>query len=252
MASRWAYEALAVTQFRKNKYEKPFFWLNHKNSEATWKRDYWLPELRNQLDFITNYSNDSTLKEEVEYAYKTLSNEITKEEKLYNPADNFVCDGCHELIASRSITNDSKEPLILYFKQLREIYKQEANQALKAINDKVVELGPDTVMYLKKMYFNDALSDFATNRNDLTKIINYENKLIQKSDPIYKIPKNSSFFNAHFYAPVKVAFGQKIDTMIANITVIWLMTALLTITLYFDLFRILIEGVTKLTLRFKR
>lgn len=252
MASRWAYEALAVTQFRKNKYEKPFFWLNHKKSEAIWKRDYWLPELRNQLDYITNYSSDSSLNEKVEYAYKTLSNEITKEEQLYNPADNFVCEGCHELIDSRSINNKNKEPFVKYFKQLREIYKVEANEALKAINDKVIELGPDNVLKIKELHFNDALNDFATNRNDLTKIINYKNKLVQKSDPIYNIPLNKPFFGAHFYAPVKVLFGKKIDTIVANIAVTWLMTIILSITLYFDFFRKLIEGTTNLILRFKR
>jgi ABC-type multidrug transport system ATPase subunit len=250
MASRWAYEALAVTQFRKNRYEKPFFWLNHKKSEAIWKRDYWLSELRNQLDFITNYSGDKELEDKVEYAYKTLSNEIKKEEKLYNPADNFVCEGCHELIEQRAINNENKEPFSRYFKQLREIYKTEANQALKAVNDKVIELGPDKVKDLKIKYYNDALNDFATNRNDLTKIINYKQQLIQKSDPIYNIPRNNSFFRAHFYAPVKVLFGQKVDTLIANVLVLWLMTVILVITLYFDFFRKLIEGVSNFS--FKR
>lgn len=252
MASRWAYEALAVTQFRKNNYEKPFFWLNHKKSESTWKRDYWLPELKNQLDFITNYYEDKSLNESVEYAYITLSNEIKKEEALYNPADNFVCGGCHELIDQRAITKDNKESFDLYFKQLREIYKSESNQALNAVNEKVIELGPEKVKELKMDYYNDALNDFATNRNDLTKIINFNHQLIQKSDPIYNIPRKNAFFKAHFYAPVKILFGNKIDTFIANILMLWLMTFILTITLYFDFFRKLIEGVSNFSFKFKR
>lgn len=252
MASRWAYEALAVTQFRKNAYEKPLFWLNHKRSEALWKRDYWLPELRNQLDYITNHGQNPEQSQRLEYAYKTLSNEIKKEERLYNPADNFVCVGCHELIEQRAITVENKENFDRYFKQLREIYKKEANQAMKAVNDKIVELGPENVRLLKSKYFNDALNDFVTNRNDLTKIINYRQQLVQKSDPIYNIPRNSSFFKAHFYAPVKLFFGIKIDTFIANIMVLWMMTLILMITLYFDFFRKLIEGASRISLRKKR
>ena len=45
-----------------------------------------------------------------------------------------------------------------------------------------------------------------------------------------------------FYAPSKNLFGFKLDTFSANVLVIWLMTILLTITLYFDVLRKLIEN----------
>ena len=41
MASRWAYEALAVTQFKDNKYEKKFFKYDKQMSFANWKKDQW-------------------------------------------------------------------------------------------------------------------------------------------------------------------------------------------------------------------
>lgn len=249
MASRWAYEALAVTQFKDNRYEKPFFWTNVKRSEASWKRDYWLPEVRNQLDFIINYQDEAEREQEVEIAYKTLKNEILKEQSLYDPSLNFICDGCIELIDERAIRDDNTKSFTTYFKQLREIYKKEANEALEERNQIVKSIGTEKVQELKKKYYNDALNDFATNRNDLTKIINYNNNLIQKSEPIYNLPRDRTFFNSHFYAPVKKLFGKKISTLSANILVLWLMTFILTITLYFDFFRFVIEGIPRL---FKR
>jgi hypothetical protein len=50
------------------------------------------------------------------------------------------------------------------------------------------------------------------------------------------MPYNSSFFGAHFYAPAKNLFGRFIDTFYANLLVLWGMTILLAICLFFDIF----------------
>ena len=50
MASRWAYEALAVTQFKENPYEREFYAFDQRMKTANWKKDLWLSELRNHLD----------------------------------------------------------------------------------------------------------------------------------------------------------------------------------------------------------
>ncbi len=45
MVSRWAYEALAVTQFRDNPYERYFYELDRLESIANYKQVYFIPEL---------------------------------------------------------------------------------------------------------------------------------------------------------------------------------------------------------------
>ena len=42
---------------------------------------------------------------------------------------------------------------------------------------------------------------------------------------------------AHFYAPVKIIGNRSVDTLWFNIMVIWLMSVILYITLYFDVIR---------------
>ena len=49
MASRWAYEALTVTQFKDNKYEKKFFKYDKEMSFANWKKDQWESNLDTKL-----------------------------------------------------------------------------------------------------------------------------------------------------------------------------------------------------------
>jgi hypothetical protein len=102
---------------------------------------------------------------------------------------------------------------------------------------------------MKDRYTNDALSDFVKDKNEMNKIIELDNHLIQKADPIYLSPEN---FRAHFYAPEKKIFGVYIDTFWVNIAVIWLMSFVLSITLYFDALKNLIDGLEKVFEKFKK
>jgi hypothetical protein len=81
--------------------------------------------------------------------------------------------------------------------------------------------------------YNESLEDFVTNKNDLKKIVEADGELIQKQNPVFLDP-SGGFFNAHYYAPSKVLFGQRISTLSANVLVIWLMTAALAALLAFD------------------
>jgi hypothetical protein len=55
-------------------------------------------------------------------------------------------------------------------------------------------------------------------------------------DPEYKLIK------AHFYSPTKMVFGVKISTFIVNVIVLWVMTLLLYIALYFRLLKKLLDS----------
>ena len=66
--------------------------------------------------------------------------------------------------------------------------------------------------------------------------------LIQKTDPIYADPTGSSF-RSHFFAPRKKVGGKYFDTYWVNSAVIWLMSILLIATLYFDVFKKILDGL---------
>jgi heme O synthase-like polyprenyltransferase len=46
-----------------------------------------------------------------------------------------------------------------------------------------------------------------------------------------------SFIRAHFYAPTKKVFGVRVDTFAVNVVVLWLMTIMFYIILYFRLLK---------------
>jgi hypothetical protein len=47
---------------------------------------------------------------------------------------------------------------------------------------------------------------------------------------------------AHFYAPEKQLFGVRVDTYIVNVLVLWVMTFLLYLALYFRLIKKILDS----------
>ncbi|MCH8319311.1 MAG: hypothetical protein IIA88_12620 [Bacteroidetes bacterium] len=93
----------------------------------------------------------------------------------------------------------------------------------------------------KDRYTNDALSDLLVNKKELNKYIVVKGEIIQLADPIYLDPQQP-MIRAHFFAPRKKLFGTYYDTFWVNLLVIWMMSLVLVITLYFNLFRKFIDS----------
>ena len=77
------------------------------------------------------------------------------------------------------------------------------------------------------------------------RIIEKDGKLVQKIYPIYKDPDpvHSVDFDAQFYMPSKHFLNRNVDTLYFNMSVIWSMTIVLIITLYFEVLRKVIDGL---------
>tara|TARA_B110001452_G_scaffold164131_1_gene136888 strand:- start:338 stop:1987 length:1650 start_codon:yes stop_codon:yes gene_type:complete len=283
MASRWAYEALTVVQFKDNEYEKRFFKFDKKMSFANWKKDQWESNLDSKLtNFYRTALKEYPLHTEIDKAKRDgqiIINEIRKEIKNFNSSNLYSDQEVEKLLLTIKNNNMEKEDYLAlhnYLTSIRDYYMKQYNKASNAKDEILVhETDPDTTFirklrslkkektisskeyrsyknlmsYLKKYHFqkfknsysNHSLEDFATNSNSLTFITEDENGLIQKSDPIYLDPVNNKYFGAHFYSPSKYFLDYKIDTFNANLIVIWLMTLFLTITLYFDILRKILE-----------
>ena len=283
MASRWAYEALTVVQFKDNEYEKRFFEFDKKMSFANWKKDQWESNLDSKLtNFYRITQKENPLHTELDKIKRDgqiIINEVRKEIKNYNSSNLYSDEEVEKLLLTIKNNNmGEKDYLALhnYLTSIRDYYMKQYNVASNSKDEILIrETDPDTTFvrklrslkkqkvisskeyrsyknlmsYLKKYKFqkfknsynNHSLEDFVTNSNSLTFITEDETGLIQKSDPIYLDPVNNKYFGAHFYSPSKYFFNYKFDTFSANLIVIWLMTLLLTITLYFDVLRKILE-----------
>ena len=94
MASRWAYEALTVVQFKDNEYEKRFFEFDKKMSFANWKKDQWESNLDSKLtNFYRTAHKEYPLHTEIDKAKRDgqiMINEIRKEIKNFNSSNLLI------------------------------------------------------------------------------------------------------------------------------------------------------------------
>ncbi len=100
----------------------------------------------------------------------------------------------------------------------------------------------------REAYHNESITELVKNISETHRIIEQEGKLIQKIYPIYKDPDpdHRIDFDAQFYMPRKHFLSRNIDTLFFNTGVIWSMSFVLALMLYFDVLRRLIDGIGSL------
>ncbi len=227
MASRWAYEALSVEQFRNNKYEALFFNLEKVESDATYITNYLIPELLNRLGScelnIGVPEKSVYLKQELQLLNQEF-NSLAEHLQLSRFGDE---DSLNIKLFNESVSNKAKQ----YLKHVRTISSKLLNMAIQD-KDKQTQLieksvnGHSNLVLLKEKYFNSSLADQLLDKNEPEKIIEFNGRLYRKYEPVFNI-SDSRYGRAHFYSPYKKIFNSYIDTYWFNIVVIWLISLLL-------------------------
>jgi len=240
MTSRWAFEALAIKQFKDNAFNKKLYKYDKALSIATYKKDYWLTELNKKIDFCENNYQKAESKKEVMDALLMIKNEIQKEIQLPGN-ENLKCGGLDKLDIGTfgpTVANQIRE----FFNTLKTVYLNNFKRATQLKDTEIGKLNKDSISraaYLKNKddYENESLKDLVTNRTTPYRILDLDGEYIQKIDPVYLDPVESNYGRAHFFAPRKKFFGKYYDTYWFNISVIWVMSLMLGITLYFDVLK---------------
>lgn len=243
MASKWAYEALAVHQFKNNAYQRDLFDLDKQISEATFRKDYWIPELKKKVIGMNPVINLNT-EEGVRTAHnlELVHHEIERE-NVFNPELKFAAV---DKLNPEQITPELLVELREYLEKLTRHYVKQRNQ-IDSEKDRLIASkvktpeDRDAFNKLRDDFYNESLGDLVMNSNDFYRIIERDGKLIQRLHPIYQDPVGSSVLRSQFFAPRKVLFGMYLDTYWANLLVIWAMSIFLMITLYFDALSKLLE-----------
>jgi ABC transport system ATP-binding/permease protein len=234
MISRWAYEALAVYQFKNNEYERHFYGFDKEKSIANYKKDYWLTTIENKLTYYQVNWKDSSKKEKIRNDFELLRNEIG-EEVLDNKEVKLPFDV--QAIYPEKMDSTKVDLLSAYFNELKNYYNRRYNIAIRLKDDLILKLqseenGKERFKKLKREHSNERLTEFVQNSDEINYVKEYNGHLYQKIDPIFYNPE-SGFIKAHFYAPNKKLFGTYFTTLRVNIFVIWLISILLYISLHF-------------------
>jgi ABC-type multidrug transport system ATPase subunit len=244
MASRWAFEGLAVKQFRDNKFEKAFYEYEKKESKEDFKSVYWGPKLISKLDDCLSLLNETDEKKKT----KLLKDKQLVFNELYA-----------ELLENHDVTIDKQEiklkfekfdkNSIIYLKEVVNIIidyytkkYNEVNQQKDNILNKFMSSEKTTQLFneTRKAYYNESLADLVKNQKSKTKIVEYNGRLIQLKDPIYKEASSSENplnYRTHLYAGQKPFLGKMFDTFWFNIFMIWVFGIFLIVALYYELLK---------------
>ena len=238
MASRWAYEALAVTQFASNAYQKDLFEAEMVESNVTYDMQFLIPAIIQELEDASNIYDREPGSEELQDRLGTIKNAmlsiyltdiyphldlLTPEQ--FNPET--AGDAIRWLRKYQSSLNRYRDRLSLEMDRLVDSLKKEAG-------------GLEPYLQLKRSCYNDKLAGLVLNRSDLHKVVKKEGILIRKMDPVFMYPVKRNG-RAHFYASVKQIGNLQVPTFVFNIIAIWVMTVVSYFLLRYSVLRRIIE-----------
>ncbi len=251
MTSRWAFEGLAVHQFVNNDFESQFYPQDKIMAESEFKTTYLLPRLTADLEYANHHLHHGTdlEKKDAIYRLKTVKNELTKELSKIG-FDNFPQ---LESLTEAGFTKNVHEEAIKFISDLKRYYYQRFNAANDEKNELLKSLTTtpekeEVLNELRRDYENEAISFMVKNTATEHRILEHNNHLIQKIYPIYMDPEFTDHaldFRAQFFQPNKHLAGKLIPTPFFNIAVIWVMTIIMFIALYFNWLKILLSGLKR-------
>jgi ABC transport system ATP-binding/permease protein len=250
MASRWAYEAMAVYQFKNNSYEAPYFTYEKFEAIADFKSSYLVEELNKKRRFIADNIEEKSdsarglMQKDLEIIRTTLADEEFKDGlagvdmttpwplSMFTPAFNQKLEAFLEAYKKA------------YQLRYNKVVAAREAEATRMENDKTLDYN---INEYKNAYYNESLADLVKNISEKDRIIEYQGELIQQVNPIFLDPKTDQPLNyrTHFFAPHKNFMGTLVSTYWFDVMVIWLMTVILYITLYFELLRKLVNSFEK-------
>lgn len=219
--SRWAYEALAVSQFSNNDYEAPLFEIHRKKYESQYYNMAFLHEIQKHLETM----EDERKKGE---AVKPEHLEVIKTSL---PVITDVCnmqayEGKFDYASLRSYTDEAEH--ILDMAGNKASLEEDA-----IISQFIRERGKDNFRELKRNNYNLQLENFCINAETKHTHDVVEGHIVPRSGFIYLTPRSHNG-EAPFYSSVKLIGDHEIPTLWFNMAVLLLMSCIVSVLLYSD------------------
>ncbi len=265
MASRWAYEALMVHQYTRNKFEIPYFETDQLKSTAGFKRTHYIPALIESVDALEIIEREmqdmpesiDSLNDQKKRHLELLLNETKNENRklrklrkelsendiyiIVEEEDNFYIpqEVLDEINLKNYTPSETGETLAEYYKEWDDFYQQLYSYADRRKEEIIYYQNSQSKGYYNRMrerYHNESLDDIVRNVYERNKILRYNDKLVRQEEPIYLMPDDSDFFGfrTHFYAPKKYFMGHYFSTFWFNLLIIILMSIMLYPPLYYE------------------
>ncbi|MBO4314642.1 MAG: ATP-binding cassette domain-containing protein [Prevotella sp.] len=219
--SRWSYEALAVTSYSDNLYERPFFQLDKTRQECQFYLMGFLYELQSQLETMNDEKKRGA---EVNPAHLRIIQSNMPRLSRFCGMDAY--DG-----------DNSYQSLYDYLKQAETILAKRGNRAtLKkdAVIDSIVKSeGKEAFLELRRRNHNNQLEECVTGAGQQRLLDIVDDVIVPRTAAIFLTPQ-SHWGRSPFYSSEKILGRWHIKTLWFNMGVIFLMCLVATALLLTD------------------
>jgi ABC-type multidrug transport system ATPase subunit len=234
MPSRWAYEAVAVHQFKGNKFTREFFKIDQAGINASYQ-GFRIQEIKQRLNDIWYKSSEGQVPETCEADLELIRNELNDLSKTgivasFGSPEGFTRSGFNEAVyqTATDSLNVVRQVYISLKSEVDLIRDRQATSLIEAWG------GKDAYVQMEKKYTNKKLEELLVNNKQF--LTEWNGHLVRKASPVYQVPR-SRIGRAHLFSPEKRVGPFSIDTYWFNLGVIWLSGLALYFFLLHDLLR---------------
>jgi len=220
--SRWAYEALAVTNFTDNDYERPFFALDKVKNENQFYNVGFLYELQSQLETM---NDEQRRGKEVNPLHMEVINKNLPVLTEYCGMEPYQGDA-------------SYQSLYDYMKEAERILAKRSNKASLEANRLVTQVqqslgGKEALVKVKEDSHNIKLEDMVIGADQGRMLDVIDGYIVPRTGIIYLTPRNN-MGRAPFYSSEKIIGSHHVKTLWFNMGVMALMCLVAGILLFTD------------------
>lgn len=219
--SRWSYEALAVTSFTDNQYEKNFFETDKEKYETQFYNVGFLYELQSQL---------KTMQDELVHGKEVKPEHI----EIIRTNLPIITEFCGMEPYQGDYSYDSLDK---YMNEAENILAKRSNHiTLKAdaqISSFIRENGKETLLQLKRNNYNLKLEDCVVGADQKRMLDVVDNHIVPRTGLIFLTPQNQ-MGRAPFYSSEKIIGSWHVKTLWFNMTILLLMSVIMIILLLTD------------------
>lgn len=246
MASRWAYEALAVTQFKQNPYQSPIFEAEMNESNIQYELQFLVPAIIEKVD--------------------ELNAQIGKGKSVENLASFLatIRSGLHSIVLTHLYPHMTQlepgEYSVRHGEELKQWLQNYMGQLSVHLNkafaekDRIMQTlvkeagGQEAFLASKRESHNEKLARLVLNRDEFRKLEIQDGAFVRLMDPAYAYPQKKNG-RAPFYSTMKQFGNVQLSTTFVNTMAIWLMSVVLYILLSVGALRRLLEYIEVRTIK---
>ena len=219
--SRWSYEALAVTSYTDNRYERAFFPLDKRRQEHQFYNKGYLYELQSQLETMHNEEQHGKA---VDPAHQRIIECNLPALTSFCGMEPYRGDGSYESLSS-------------YLEEAEAILSKAENEATlrkdDLVSDFIQKHGKEAFLELKKSNYNIRLDQFVTGSDQPRLLEVIDDHIVPRSGFVFLTPQSKTG-RAPFYSSEKILGTWHIKTLWFNLGVLLCMSILGIVLLLTD------------------